>query len=94
MIREETKKVESIQHIHHFYCDRCGEEIGSSIEFDDGYVQPPCCACTDCNFVNIRFRDSLIKCPTNYDILCVECYNEVAEEIRNAVENIFYSPTE
>lgn len=41
MIKEENQKIEYTQYIHRFYCDRCGKEIGMSVECDDGYVPPP-----------------------------------------------------
>ena len=36
-----SKIVEMPQIIHEFYCDDCGEYIGSSDEYDDGYYYEP-----------------------------------------------------
>lgn len=34
-----VKKVEKEQREHHFYCDECGEFLGVSHEYEDGYYE-------------------------------------------------------
>ena len=39
MEKEEYKKVEKQECIHHFYCDCCEKHLGSSEEYEDGYYE-------------------------------------------------------
>lgn len=39
MEKVETKIIETEEITHHFYCDGCGDHLGSSDEYDDGYYE-------------------------------------------------------
>ena len=39
MEKVEIEIIETEETTHHFYCDDCGNHLGSSVEFDDGYYQ-------------------------------------------------------
>ena len=39
MERVEEQRIESVQKIHHFYCDDCGKYLGASYEYPDGYYE-------------------------------------------------------
>ena len=93
MIKEEIKKVESTQYIHHFYCDRCGEEIGASVEYDDGYVPTPKRVHeVESDGLYIRLDDYYDKIYTPYNELCDACWRELREKTIEAIEKIFSEP--
>ena len=39
MVKVEEKTVEMKRKIHKFYCDKCGEYLDESEEYDDGYYE-------------------------------------------------------
>lgn len=93
MIKEEIKKVESTQYIHHFYCDRCGEEIGASVECDDGYVPTPKGVHeVEPDGLYVRLDDYYDKIYTPYSELCDTCWRELRENSIEAIEKIFSEP--
>ena len=94
MIEEEFRKIEATQIIHHFYCDKCGEEVGASIEYEDGYVPIPPFAHDDCNTIKVRMGNYYMIYETNYDILCNACYEEVINEIDSFFEKLSPPPNE
>lgn len=40
MIKIREEKMTVTRYINTFICDRCGKEIGESVEADDGYCKP------------------------------------------------------
>lgn len=95
MIKEECQKIVRVQYIHHFYCDRCGEEIGASIEYDDGYVPTPKGVHeVEPDGLYVRLDDYYDKIYTPYSELCDACWQELRENSIEAIEKIFSEPAE
>lgn len=95
MIKEECQKIVRVRYIHHFYCDRCGEEIGASIEYDDGYVPTPKGVHeVESDGLYVRLDDYYDKIYTPYNELCDACWQELRENSIEAIEKIFSEPAE
>lgn len=95
MIKEECQKIVRARYIHHFYCDRCGEEIGVSIEYDDGYVPTPKGVHKiEPDGLYVRLDDYYDKIYTPYSELCDACWRELRENSIEAIEKIFSEPAE
>lgn len=63
--------------IHKFYCDNCGEFVGSSAEFDDGYYE---------EFGNVEYKFLLSsECYRLNKTLCASCENKVWTKIAGAL---------
>ncbi len=78
MEKIEEKTIEVKRKIHKFYCDRCGEYLGESEEYDDGYYE---------NFGYIAER--IVVNGTSYyhrGYLCEKCKKEHFEELGNVLE--------
>jgi formylmethanofuran dehydrogenase subunit E len=80
MEKVETKIIETEEITHHFYCDKCGDHLGSSEEWDDGYYQ--------------EFGEFELKCNTPrgwYKLekcLCHSCADEFLETFYSTLESI------
>lgn len=37
---ERIKKIKTTKKMYEYYCDNCGKLIGTSLEYDDGWVEP------------------------------------------------------
>lgn len=78
MEKIETNIIEVKEITHHFYCDECGDHLGSSDECDDGYYQ--------------RFGEFELKCYTPrgwYRLkkcLCPSCAQERVDTFCNTLE--------
>ena len=78
MEKIETKIIKTEEIIHHFYCDDCGDQLGSSYECDDGYYE--------------RFGTFDLKCYTPrgwYKLekcLCPSCAQECVDAFCNTLE--------
>lgn len=80
MEKVEEKTIEVERKIHKFYCDKCGEYLGESEEYDDGYYE---------NFGYIAERIVVNGTPYCYrGHLCNKCREEHYKELSNFLETI------
>lgn len=80
MEKVEEKIVEVKRKIHKFYCDKCGEYLGESEEYDDGYYA---------EIGHIVERIVINGTPYYYKgNLCSECKEEHYKELSNLFETI------
>lgn len=76
MEKVEEKIVEVKRKIHKFYCDKCGEYLGESEEYDDGYYE-------DIGYIAERI---VMKNGTPYyytGYLCEKCKEKHYKELNN-----------
>ena len=71
-----VKKVEKEDREHHFYCDDCGEFLGVSHEYDDGYY--PEIGEFELNF----YITSWYRVKKN---LCDKCKEKFIEKVQNTL---------
>lgn len=69
---ERIKKIKTTKNMYEYYCDNCGKLIGTSLEYDDGWVEP---LGEFVQEVNIDGWYKLEKC------LCDECARKETERI-------------
>ena len=82
MRQVEKKTIEVEQNVYSFYCDRCGEFLGESVEFDDGYVPDIW------QFVHsIRFGDKWYEMSKHF---CDECKKKQIKDTEMALINLGY----
>lgn len=76
----ETIKTErSDRKIHTFFCDGCGKELGSSVEYDDGYYE---------NYGEYEQKFYINGWYTIRANYCEECAKKKNQEIVSALEAI------
>ena len=81
MEKVKEKIVEEKRKIHKFYCDRCGEYLGESEEYDDGYYE-------EIGYIAERI---VMKNGTPYYYrghLCNKCKEDHYKELSNILETI------
>ena len=77
MERAEEQRIESVQKIHHFYCDDCGKYLGSSEEYPDGYYE-------EIGLLELKFylSDGWYR---KRSILCDECREKFIDSMRKTL---------
>ena len=90
-IKEEI--VQRTSRTHEFYCDNCGEFLGSTIEYDDGYapeinnyiasINIP----LDCNH-GIGAKSAYYSLNKHY---CNSCLNDFISKIHNVLINFGFT---
>ena len=80
MEKVEEKIVEEKRKNHKFYCDRCGEYLGESEEYDDAYYE-------EIGYIAERI---VVNGTPYYYIghLCNKCKEEHYKELSNLLETI------
>lgn len=85
MIKFEAKEITKTQTTQYYYCDCCGEFLGSSLELEDG-----CCPIPDTVYeiqggeIDIRFGGLKYtdKINLGYDIVCKKCFNKIQRKFK------------
>ena len=74
---ERVEVVKRDNRIHHFLCDGCGKELGSSVEYDDGYYEQ--CG----SYEQKVYVDGWYEFKANY---CKDCAEKKTQEIISAIQ--------
>ena len=76
---ETVKTIRGDRKAHNFFCDNCGKELGSSVEYDDGYY-------AQCGEYEQKiYIDDWYEIKANY---CKDCAEKKTQEIISAIKAI------
>lgn len=80
MEKIETKEVTVVQTIHRFYCDKCGDHFGSSVEHEDGWFE-------DLGYVSyyFKFNEHLYTFRGHF---CNDCFNGFVENVGKNLKSL------
>ncbi len=86
MEKVEEKIVEVKRKVHKFYCDKCGEYLGESEEYDDGYYEE----------IGYIYEDIVVdETPYRYiGYLCNNCKEKHFKELGSFLETIEFVKNE
>ena len=87
MQKIQTKKVEKIENLYEFYCDHCNKYLGTSIQFNDGYIEELG------KYETHMYLNG--KGWLHYETtLCDDCKDKTINNIYNSLKNLGFEPEE
>jgi uncharacterized protein YlaI len=81
MVKISEEEVVRTKRTHTFYCDSCQKELGSSTEYDDGYVEEK-------GSYDFNTRVDSHGWVGIHGYLCEECKKKVDDDIAHMLEDI------
>lgn len=91
MIDYSIEEIRTKRKLAYFYCDKCGNYLGTTLEKENGYLpRPATCYFMDSIFLEICGH-KIITLPQDFDeeiILCKDCYNNFVDFCNNQLNII------
>lgn len=82
----ETKEIVRKRRVFHYFCDWCNKDLGSSEEYEDGYIPDPSTVYDANDYLKIMVGDNWYK--SNCTCLCQDCLEKYLAQIEDALNKL------
>ena len=84
MVQESKTKIVRTRTIHKYICDKCNKVIGSSMEYEDGYIPVP----DGVNGISVSFCFDKQWYKYKSKIYCNDCIESAKEDFIKQIKEI------